>query len=89
MVFEKFSLDLNVCHFGNLISLFHFLKVCDSLNDGKNQHSIWWLEALSHIEQNKDASGELIKKIGDAVSGPLNNARSSRIDSWLVIDPVL
>lgn len=66
-----------------------FLKVCDSLNDGKNQHSVWWLEALTQIEQNKDASGEFIKKIGDAVSGPLNNARSSRIDSWLVIDPVL
>ena len=65
------------------------MKVCDSLNGGKNQHSIWWLEALTKIEQNKDASGELIKKIGDAVSGPLNNARSSRIDSWLVIDLVL
>ncbi|XP_019079923.1 uncharacterized protein LOC100248506 isoform X2 [Vitis vinifera] len=58
-----------------------YMQVCDSLNDGKNQHSVWWLEALTQIEQNKDASGELIKKIGDAVSGPLNNARSSRIDS--------
>lgn len=65
------------------------LKVCNAFNDRKNQHTAWWLESLHHIEQNKDLSSELIRKIGEAVSGTLNTNRASRIASWLVIDVVL
>jgi hypothetical protein len=31
-----------------------------------------WLDALNHAEQNKDSTGELIRKIEEAVSGTLN-----------------
>ncbi|KAJ6855231.1 hypothetical protein NC651_040027 [Populus alba x Populus x berolinensis] len=37
----------------------------------------------SYEEQNKDSTGELIRKIEEAVSGTLNNSRSSRIASRL------
>ncbi|KAG6737710.1 hypothetical protein POTOM_059238 [Populus tomentosa] len=39
---------------------------------------------FSVLEQNKDSTGELIRKIEEAVSGTLNNSRSSRIASRYV-----
>jgi E3 ubiquitin-protein ligase SHPRH len=65
--------------------IFFFLEVCHALGDRKNQHTVWWLEALHHTEQNKNFSSELIKKIEEAISGTPNNSRSSRISSRLVI----
>ena len=61
------------------------LKVCNAFGERKNLHTVWWLDALNHAEQNKDSTGELIRKIEEAVSGTLNNSRSSRIASRLVI----
>lgn len=62
-----------------------YLKVCNAFSDRKNQYTAWWLEALHHIEQNKDSSNELIRKIGEAVSGTLNTSRASKVASWLVM----
>lgn len=58
-----------------------YMQVCHVLGDRKNQHTVWWLEALHHTEQNKNFSSELIKKIEEAISGTPNNSRSSRISS--------
>ncbi|XP_059300867.1 uncharacterized protein LOC132053054 isoform X3 [Lycium ferocissimum] len=54
-------------------------QVCNAFSDRKNQYTAWWLEALHHIEQNKDSSNELIRKIGEAVSGTLNTSRASKL----------
>ncbi|XP_070027034.1 uncharacterized protein [Nicotiana sylvestris] len=56
-------------------------QVCNAFSDRKNQYSAWWLEVLHHIEQNKDSSNELIRKIGEAVSGTLNTSRASKVAS--------
>ncbi|KAH0704372.1 E3 ubiquitin-protein ligase SHPRH isoform X1 [Solanum tuberosum] len=56
-------------------------QVCNAFSDRKNQYTAWWLEALHHIEQNKDSSNELIRKIGEAVSGTLNTSRASKVAS--------
>ncbi|PHT52525.1 hypothetical protein CQW23_06987 [Capsicum baccatum] len=56
-------------------------QVCNAFSDRKNQYTAWWLEALHHIEQNKDSSNELIRKIGETVSGTLNTSRASKIAS--------
>lgn len=56
-------------------------QVCNAISDRKNQHTAWWMEALHHIEQNKDSSNELIRKIGEAVSGILNTSRASKVPS--------
>ncbi|XP_030540542.1 E3 ubiquitin-protein ligase SHPRH [Rhodamnia argentea] len=56
-------------------------QVCDAFNEVKNQRSVWWLEVLHHIEQSTDSTGELIRKIGEAVLGSTNNSRSSKIGS--------
>jgi E3 ubiquitin-protein ligase SHPRH len=61
------------------------VEVCHALRDRKNQHTVWWLDALHHTEQNKNFSSELIKKIEEAILGTPNNSRSSRISSRLVI----
>ncbi|XP_052305352.1 uncharacterized protein LOC127904757 [Populus trichocarpa] len=58
-------------------------QVCNAFGERKNLHTVWWLDALNHAEQNKDSTGELIRKIEEAVSGTLNNSRSSRIASRL------
>ncbi|KAK6932900.1 SNF2, N-terminal [Dillenia turbinata] len=55
--------------------------VCDAFNDNKDEQTIWWLEALHYIEQNEDASSELIRKIGEALTGSVNVAGSLRIAS--------
>ncbi|XP_051143623.1 uncharacterized protein LOC127260028 isoform X2 [Andrographis paniculata] len=52
-----------------------FDQVCDIRR--KNQNATWWLDALHHIEQDKDSSSLLIQKIGEALSGNLN--KKSRI----------
>lgn len=60
------------------------MKVLYAIDENKNQ-IVWWMEALLHAEQNKDFSSELLRKIEEAVSGTLNNSKSSRIASRLVI----
>lgn len=57
-------------------------QVFNAFSDRKNQHAVWWLEALHHIEQNDDTSSELVRKIGEAVSSTLNVSRTSKIASW-------
>lgn len=57
------------------------MKVCSELKDKKNLNEVWWLEGVHHAEQNKDFSHELIRKIEEAVSGNLNNTKSSRVGS--------
>ncbi|XP_055828610.1 uncharacterized protein LOC129896695 isoform X3 [Solanum dulcamara] len=56
-------------------------QVCNAFSDRKNQYTAWWLEALHHIEQTNDSSNELIRKIGEAVSGTLNTSRASKVAS--------
>ncbi|VFQ99538.1 unnamed protein product [Cuscuta campestris] len=51
-------------------------QVCNAFTEKKNQHTTWWLEALHHIEQNKDLSTEFIRKTGEAVAGTLNTSAS-------------
>ncbi|KAJ4978047.1 hypothetical protein NE237_008827 [Protea cynaroides] len=58
-----------------------YLQVCNAFSDRKNQNTDWWMEALNHIEQSKDSSNELIRKVGEAVSGNSNTSKSSRIAS--------
>ncbi|KAL3565477.1 hypothetical protein D5086_033523 [Populus alba] len=60
-----------------------YTQVCNAFGERENLHTVWWLDALNHAEQNKDSTGELIRKIEEAVSGTLNNSRSSRIASRL------
>ncbi|KAL8539428.1 hypothetical protein ACS0TY_001155 [Phlomoides rotata] len=52
-------------------------QVCEALIKRKNHHMSWWLDALHHIEQDKDSSTALTQKIGEALSGNLN--RKTRI----------
>ncbi|KAK6155990.1 hypothetical protein DH2020_010238 [Rehmannia glutinosa] len=52
-------------------------QVCDAFMQRKIQDTTWWLDALHHIEQNKDSSNMLIQKIGESLSGNLN--KKSRI----------
>ncbi|KAJ6697013.1 hypothetical protein OIU85_003381 [Salix viminalis] len=60
-----------------------YTQVCNAFGERENLHTVWWLDALNHAEQNKDSTVELIRKIEEAVSGTLNNSRSSRIASRL------
>lgn len=59
-------------------------KVNDILTERKNKHMTWWLDTLHCVEQNKETSSELIRKIGEAISGTLNTSKTSKISSWLV-----
>lgn len=54
-------------------------QVSNACGNRRSEHTTWWLEALHHIEQNKEVAVELIRKIGEAVSGTLNASRTSRI----------
>ncbi|KAG9149766.1 hypothetical protein Leryth_021853 [Lithospermum erythrorhizon] len=56
-------------------------QVCSGFSERKNLNTTWWLEALQHIEQDKDLPGELTRKIVEAVSGTLTTSRKSRIAS--------
>ncbi|OWM87325.1 hypothetical protein CDL15_Pgr022436 [Punica granatum] len=56
-------------------------QVCDAFTDMKNQHSVWWLEALHHVEQSKDSANEFMAKITETVLGSSKNSRPSRICS--------
>uniref|UniRef100_A0A803NY48 E3 ubiquitin-protein ligase SHPRH n=1 Tax=Cannabis sativa TaxID=3483 RepID=A0A803NY48_CANSA len=58
-----------------------FKQVCSGISERKNQRTDWWMEALIDAEQNKDFSFELIRKIEEAISGTLNNSRSSKMPS--------
>ncbi|XP_062092301.1 uncharacterized protein LOC133798119 isoform X2 [Humulus lupulus] len=58
-----------------------YMQVCSGISERKNQHSDWWMEALIDAEQNKDFSFDLIRKIEEAISGTLNNSRSSKMPS--------
>ncbi|KAG6738627.1 hypothetical protein POTOM_058247 [Populus tomentosa] len=67
----------------NFITSFGLKQDCNAFGERENLHTVWWLDALNHAEQNKDSTGELIRKIEEAVSGTLSNSRSSRIASRL------
>ncbi|XP_073129793.1 uncharacterized protein [Henckelia pumila] len=56
-------------------------QLCDAFRDRKNQDTTWWLEALHHIEQNKDLASELIRKIGESLS--TDASKKSRSSAWL------
>ncbi|KAK4756691.1 hypothetical protein SAY87_006818 [Trapa incisa] len=56
-------------------------QVCDACTDLKNQHSVWWLEALHHVEQGQESTKEFIGKITETVLGSAKNSRPSRIGS--------
>ncbi|GER46593.1 SNF2 domain-containing protein [Striga asiatica] len=58
-------------------------QVHDYLTERENQNATWWLDALHHIEQDKDSSNALIQKIGESLSSNLD--KRSRIPSWLVM----
>ncbi|KAJ8771167.1 hypothetical protein K2173_023492 [Erythroxylum novogranatense] len=58
-----------------------YMQVSDALSDKKDQYMGWWLDALHHAELNNDFSKELIRKTEEAVSGNVNNSRSSKIIS--------
>lgn len=60
------------------------LKVNNILTERKNKHMTWWLETLHYVEQNKETSSELIRKIGEAISGTLNTSKASLMSSRLV-----
>lgn len=61
-----------------------YFEVCNGFRKLKNQQTTWWLDALNQIEQNKDMSNELIRKIREAVADTLNTSSTSRIPSRLV-----
>ncbi|KAK9167890.1 hypothetical protein Syun_000030 [Stephania yunnanensis] len=56
-----------------------YLQVCKALDDRQNQNADWWLESINHVEQNKDLSEELIRKVSEAVHGTLNRSKPTRI----------
>lgn len=61
-----------------------YVQVCEAFSKYQGEQAIWWLHALDLIEQDKDPSNELIRKIDEAVSGAVNNSKtriSSRFQS--------
>ncbi|BAT81617.1 hypothetical protein VIGAN_03138100 [Vigna angularis var. angularis] len=57
-----------------------YVQVSNAYRDSRtHQNSFWWLEALHHVEQSKEFSSELIRKIEEAMSGTSSNSKSSRI----------
>ncbi|WCJ20101.1 zinc ion binding DNA binding helicases ATP binding nucleic acid binding [Euphorbia peplus] len=56
-------------------------QVCSAFIEQENQHTTWWLDALGQAELKQDLSRDLIRKIEEAVSGTLNNSRSSIVPS--------
>lgn len=59
-------------------------KVCEAFTKCKGPHETWWLDALDLIEQDKDSSNELLRRVDEAVSGSANNFKS-KIATRLVI----
>ncbi|KAK1388404.1 E3 ubiquitin-protein ligase SHPRH [Heracleum sosnowskyi] len=57
------------------------VQVDNIVTEKKNEHMTWWLDTLHYVEQNKETSSELIRKIGEAISGTLNTSKTSRISS--------
>ncbi|XP_074286458.1 uncharacterized protein LOC141611745 [Silene latifolia] len=58
-----------------------YTQVCESLSDENFKNGVWWLEALGHIEHNREASRELSQKIEDAVLPNKTISKASRIAS--------
>ncbi|KAL9247813.1 hypothetical protein vseg_021203 [Gypsophila vaccaria] len=58
-----------------------YTQVCDSLSDEDVKNGLWWLEALQHIESDKEAARELSQKIEDAVLPNKTITKASRIAS--------
>nr|GEV00315.1 E3 ubiquitin-protein ligase SHPRH [Tanacetum cinerariifolium] len=56
--------------------------VSNAHNDRINEHTGWWAKALQCIEENKDVSTDLIRKIGDVVSRTLSTLRTTRLTAW-------
>ncbi|KAH9620305.1 hypothetical protein KSS87_014794 [Heliosperma pusillum] len=58
-----------------------YTQVCESLSDENFKNGVWWLEALQHIEHNREASRDLSQKIEDAVLPNKTISKASRIAS--------
>ncbi|KAF5208045.1 E3 ubiquitin-protein ligase shprh, partial [Thalictrum thalictroides] len=58
-----------------------YMQVCDALGDQKTESRSWWLEALCHIEKNKEYSDQFIREIDDAVSQILNSSQQFGVSS--------
>uniref|UniRef100_A0A1D1XWD7 E3 ubiquitin-protein ligase SHPRH n=1 Tax=Anthurium amnicola TaxID=1678845 RepID=A0A1D1XWD7_9ARAE len=56
-------------------------QVCEMSKVFQDHNVNWWLEALNLIEQSKDSSDELMKKIDEAVSRAVNGTGSSKVSS--------
>lgn len=56
-------------------------QVSNGFRKRKNQQTTWWLDALHQIDQNKDLSNELIRKMREALAGTPNASRTSRMAS--------
>ncbi|KAK1270856.1 hypothetical protein QJS04_geneDACA005805 [Acorus gramineus] len=54
------------------------MQVCKLSGECDDQHISWWFEALNIIEQNKDDSTELIRKIEEAICDTVNRSKISR-----------
>lgn len=62
-----------------------YSQVCSTSEECKNQILTWWLHALDIIEENKDSSEELLKKIDQTVSSVAASSRPVKISSRLVL----
>lgn len=58
-----------------------YTQVCSTSEECKNQILTWWLHALDIIEENKDSSEELLKKIDQTVSSVAASSRPVKISS--------
>ncbi|KAL8135332.1 hypothetical protein AgCh_010118 [Apium graveolens] len=58
-----------------------YVQVNNIVTEKNSKHMTWWLDTLHYAEQNQETSGELIRKIGEAISGTLNTSKTSKISS--------
>ncbi|RZC55977.1 hypothetical protein C5167_014829 [Papaver somniferum] len=57
------------------------MQVSSVFGEQQKQPTNWWLEALQLVEQKENSSNELIRRIGDAISGTLSSSKSPGIAS--------
>lgn len=94
LVFSSFTSIVGLFpHFLSLMVCFSCIsKVCEAFTECKGQHETWWLDALDLIEQDKELSNELIRRIDEAVSESVNNSKSriaTRLDIILFVSLIL
>ncbi|KAG0481686.1 hypothetical protein HPP92_012544 [Vanilla planifolia] len=58
-----------------------YMEVCKMSKECKMQNMCWWIQALDVIEQKKESSDDLMKKIEIAISRVANNSRSFKVSS--------